>query len=485
MTTGNLDAQVRETHTGIVVLLGDRAFKAKKSIVTGFLDFSTPTRREEVCEREVTLNRRLAPDSYQGVGHFSGPVHGTAEPVIVMQRYPDSIRLASLVTNGHAVEEHLARIAEVLASFHADAARNPAIDAEGEGSAISARWQHNLDELTQISAGVIAEESLREINRLARQFISGRADLFNQRIAVRRIVDGHGDLLADDIFCVPGSPALLDCLEFDDRLRFVDGIDDAAFLAMDLEFLGRKDLADLFFEAYRRRAHDGAPQALKDFYVAYRAIVRGKVDCIRVAQGHSEAAADACRHIEMALMHLKAATVQLIVIGGGPGTGKTTLANALAQHVGAQVISTDDVRRELQASGAITGAAGDLNSGLYAPENVSLVYDEVLRHARRLLAAGSSVILDGTWRDVSQRGLAHELEDQSAVPLVELACSVPLSEASQRIRDRTSTTSDATPEIAAALSDYDLQSVDAVRIDTSRPLAESVAEAQQICCLAL
>jgi aminoglycoside phosphotransferase family enzyme len=135
MTTGNLDAQVRETHTGIVVLLGDRAFKAKKSIVTGVSGLSARRRGvKKVCEREVTLNRRLAPDSYQGVGHFSGPVHGTAEPVIVMQRYPDSIRLASLVTNGHAVEEHLARIAEVLASFHADAARNPAIDAEGEGS---------------------------------------------------------------------------------------------------------------------------------------------------------------------------------------------------------------------------------------------------------------------------------------------------------------------------------------------------------------
>ncbi len=219
---------------------------------------------------------------------------------------------------------------------------------------------------------------------------------------------------------------MLDCLEFDDRLRYVDGIDDAAFLAMDLEFLGRKDLGDFFLDEYSRSANDNAPRSLRDFCVAYRAVVRAKVDCIRVTQGHPDAAADAHRHIDIALEHLRSCTVRLIVIGGGPGTGKTTLAHALAQPIGAQVISTDDVRQELQRSGAIAGRVGDLNAGLYAPENVSAVYEEVLRRARSLLSNGSAVILDGTWRDAHQRQRARTVATETASPVVEFECSVPL-----------------------------------------------------------
>lgn len=479
---GDLNAQVRETHTGIVFLVGDKAYKAKKPLITDFLDFSTPERRKRACENEVALNRRLAPESYLGVGQFSGPGGGAAEPVVVMRRYPDDERLASLVTNSEPVHHHLCVIAEKLAHFHADAKRSHVIDTHGSVGAVAARWQQNLRELARHTATVPAE-SLREVARLVSRFGQSRAALFDQRIADHRIVDGHADLLADDIFCTSDGPAVLDCLEFDDHLRYVDGIDDAAFLAMDLEFLGRKDLADHFLDEYCRRAADTAPQALKDFYIAYRATVRAKVDCVRVAQGHPDAAADARKHIDIALDHLRAGTVRLVVIGGGPGTGKTTLSRALAQQIGAQVISTDDVRRELAQSGAITGAVGALDAGLYSPDNVSRVYDEVLRRAQLALSAGRSVILDGTWRDAHQRERAHKLAEETSVPMVEFSCSLPLEQASARIEGRRNSTSDATPEIAVALVELDAESEETHRIDTSRPLAESVAKVQQICSL--
>ena len=483
--TGNLGAQVRETHTGLVVLVGDKAYKAKKPVTTDFLDFSTPARREKACQREVTLNRRLAPDSYLGVAHFAGPRGGTAEPVIVMRRYADSTRLASLVTTGQPVQAHLRGIAQTLARFHSGATRSRKIDAHATVGAIAARWQQNLAELQKCADGAISAESVQEVRRLATQFIAGRAELFDQRIADRRIVDGHADLLADDIFCPPEGLAILDCLEFDDKLRFVDAIDDAAFLAMDLEFLGRADLGRFFLDEYSRHADDPAPAALKDFYIAYRAVVRAKVDCVRMTQGNLHAAADARRHIDVALQHLRAGTVRLIIVVGGPGTGKTTLSRALGEQVGAQVISTDDVRRQLQQTGAITGPAGDLDAGLYAPANVSAVYDEVLRRARRSLSNGSSVILDGTWRDARQRERARSLGEQVATPIVEFTCSVPLKEASRRIQERSGTNSEATPHIAAALAKGSEKSSYAHSIDTSRPLTDSVAEAQRICCLAI
>ena len=482
---GDLSAEVHETHTGVVVLVGDKAYKAKKPMVTDFLDFSTTERRERACVREVFLNSRLAPDSYLGIGHFSGPQGGPSEPVVVMRRYPDSCRLATLVKTGAPVEDHLASVAETLARFHEGAVQGWAIDACGTVNAISARWQENLDELHRYADAVLAGEALREVKRLAAQFIDGRTVLFAQRISDRRMVDGHADLLADDIFCMPGGPVVLDCLEFDDDLRHVDGIDDAAFLAMDLEFLGRKDLGEFFLERYRRQSGDNAPAALMDFYIAYRAVVRAKVDCVCFAQGRHEAVADARRHLDMALDHLSRGTVRLVLIGGGPGTGKTTLAHALAEQIWAQVISTDDARRKLQQKGVVDGTTGVLDAGLYSAENVAAVYDTVLRRARLYLGGGQSVILDGTWRDPRQRQRARELAVETAAPIIEFTCSLPMDEASARIENRSATTSDANPEIAAALATHEDVWFEAHPIDTGRPMVDSVAEAHELICLAV
>lgn len=480
---GNLDAQIHETHTGLVALIGDLAYKAKKPIRTDFLDFSTAEQRETACRREVELNSRLAPNSYLGVAHLVGPGNRPDEPVVVMRRYRDADRLSTLVKREAEVDDQLDVIAEILARFHRDAARGAVIDDQARAVSVWARWDENLTELARMS--LVLTEQLSEVRRLASQYLSGRSELFTDRIADGRIVDGHADLLADDIFYTPGGPAILDCLEFDDTLRYVDGVDDAAFLAMDLEFLGSPRLSAFFVDRYRHHAHDTAPQSLVDFYVAYRAVVRAKVDCIRVTQGRREAVTDACRHIDVALDHLRAATVQLVIVGGGPGTGKTTVSRALAEKLGAVVISTDDVRRDLHASGAIGGVAGELDTGLYAPKNVAAVYDEVLARARHALTHGRSVILDGTWRDIGRRQRAHRIAFETAVPVVEFTCSLPVVTAGERIASRSGTTSDATPEIAAALAEQGAAVVHGHPIDTSRPLHESVTEAQRVCSLAI
>jgi aminoglycoside phosphotransferase family enzyme/predicted kinase len=473
-------AEVHETHTGLVVLVGNKAYKTKKPIETAFLDYSTAELRERTCLREVELNRRLAPDTYLGVGRFADPGGGPAEPVVVMKRHPDNYRLATMVKHGLPVEAALADIADVLARFHDQAQRGRAIDAQGKVGSVSARWQDNLLELERFAGDVLEPESIRQVESLAWKYITGRAVLFTQRILDRRIVEGHGDLLADDIFCLPAGPELLDCLEFDDHLRCVDCIDDAAFLAMDLEFLGRKDLAEYFLECYRRCSGDNAPASLTDFYIAYRAVVRAKVDCMRFSQGNVEAATDASRHLSLAIEHLTAGVVRLGLIGGGPGTGKTTLAHGLAERVHAEVISTDDVRHELQKSDAISGDAGILDAGLYAPENVSAVYREVIRRADMLLTNGRSVILDATWRDPRHRDLAHELAEKTHSALLELVSTASLEAATDRVRRRPAGSSDATPEMVSALAATNGQWPDAHHIDTSRGLDASVDETEKL-----
>ncbi|WP_231982082.1 bifunctional aminoglycoside phosphotransferase/ATP-binding protein [Mycobacterium sp. E2327] len=469
---------VHETHTGVVVLAGDRAFKAKKPVLTDFLDFRTPERREFACHREVELNRRLSPDSYLGVAQLSDPGGGPAEPIVVMRRYRDEDRLASIArrdTDG-SVRGLLDTIAAVLARFHERAERGPAIDAQGEAAAIEKRWRDNLVELDRYP-DALAAEVLSRIRRLATEFIAGREPLFRRRVEDGLIVDGHGDLLADDIFCGQDEPALLDCLEFDDKLRYVDCIDDAAFLAMDLEFLGREDLGEHFLQRYAAHAARKAPPALAHFYVAYRAVVRAKTDCVRLSQGKPEAADDAARHLAIADEHLRSGAVRLALVGGNPGTGKSTVARALAEQVGAQVISTDDVRRELRDSGTIVGQAGVLDQGLYSPDNVAVVYETALRRARSLLGDGQSVILDGTWRDPELRARAHRLASETHSATVELMCSSTVDTAAGRITTRRPGNSEVTPQIAAAMAAERAGWDTAHRIDTSGALEESAREA--------
>ncbi|MGN7780524.1 AAA family ATPase [Mycolicibacterium sp. 22603] len=475
-------AAIHETHTGLVVLFGDRAYKLKKPVVTDFLDFSSVEAREYVCRRELALNRRIAPASYLGIAHLVGSPDSADEPIIVMRRHPAARCLAALVTEDAPVNAELDAIAERLADFHRTADRGHRVDTCATAEAVEARWRENLAELRGYTPDVLPPAGVAELAGLFLDFVATRRDIFGQRIDGRRIVDGHGDLQAADIYCLEEGPALLDCLEFDDDLRYVDGFDDAAFLAMDLEFLGRRDLGEYFLDQYRRRISDDAPPALVHFYIGYRAMVRAKVDCIRVAQGHPEAGADARRHLTIALEHLRMARVRLIIVGGGPGTGKTTLSRRLADEIGAQVLSTDDIRTELRDRGRIAGRPGTLQSGLYTRENVDRVYDEVCRRTQQLLAAGHTVILDGTWRDARHRAAVRTIAEDLTVPVLEFVCTTSLEEARSRIARRGPTSSDATAELAEPLTPDLDDWVEAHRVDTGRPLQMSVAEARRICC---
>lgn len=477
--------ELHETHTGLVVLAGDRAYKAKKPVVTDFLDFGTRERRERACLREIELNRRLAADSYLGLAHLVGPADGPGEPVIEMRRYPDAERLATMVARGQPAKGHLDGIAKQLAQLHADSPHNEEISAAGRDTVVVARWEQNLAELSRRAAALDAVGSIALIGRLFRQYVDGRTGLFEQRINQRRIVDGHGDLQAGDIFCTADGPVILDCLEFDDQLRYVDGIDDAAFLAMDLQFRGAGALADHFLAAYRLAAGDVAPPSLAYFYAAYRAIVRAKVDCIRMEQGDVVARSDALRHLELAIKNLRTATVRLILVGGAPGTGKSTVSRALAETIAAQVISSDDVRAELCGAGRLSGSAGQYGTGRYSPEQVELVYREMLNRAGLLLAQGRSVILDATWRDTDARRRARALGRDHRCPTVEMECSAPLGIAQERIRNRRDTTSEVTTEIAAALAQENSSWPEAHRIDTTEPLTASVDVALAVCRSAL
>jgi aminoglycoside phosphotransferase family enzyme len=241
-------AAVIETHAAVLFFVADRAYKMKKPVDLGFLDFRSRADREVVCHREVELNRRLAPDVYLGVADVLGPDGRPCEHLVVMRRMPADRRLSALVRSGVPVSGHLRRLARMLAAFHATAPRGPEISVEGTRDALRQRWTDTFTMLRPFRGRVLDAGVAARVEQLTHDFLAGREALFDDRIATGRIVDGHADLLADDIFCLDDGPRVLDCIEFDDRLRHVDVLDDAAFLAMDVEHLGAAGAARDFLD---------------------------------------------------------------------------------------------------------------------------------------------------------------------------------------------------------------------------------------------
>ncbi|MGY2059749.1 bifunctional aminoglycoside phosphotransferase/ATP-binding protein [Nocardia gipuzkoensis] len=470
-------AQLRETHTGLVVLCGDRAYKAKKPVVTDFLDFGTPENRERACARELELNQRLAPDVYLGLAHLTDPEGGADEPIIVMRRMPDASRLSATLTDPSREAVGLSALAETLARFHAGARRGADIDRAGTPAQLRRRWGSLLGPLRRYPHATSDPGIVVRAEHLAMRYIDGRTALLTERLADGRIVDGHGDLLAEDIFVVPDGFRILDCLDFDDELRYVDGLDDAAFLAMDLEFLGHPKESDAFLNAYLDAAEDSPPPSLRHHYIAYRAMVRAKTDHIRAGQGDAEAAGRAERHLDLAVEHLEQGAVRLVLVGGLPGTGKSTVAARLAAATGAVVISSDSVRAGLRATGSIAGAAGVFGVGAYRPAAKALVYAQMLEQARLRLERGVSVILDASWTDADQRARASALAEDTHSDLVPLRCNCPRTLAAERIGARPKGDSDATPAIAAALAATATPWPEAIVLDTEGPIESSISAA--------
>lgn len=208
------------------------------------------------------------------------------------------------------------------------------MDEQGTHEALSSRWEASFAEVRALSGDGTAPDGVEEIERLVRRCLVGREPLFGRRIERRRVVDGHGDLLAEDVFCLDDGPRVLDCLEFADPLRPVDGLDDSAFLAMDLEQLGAPEAAAFFLAEYGEYSGDPAPASLRHHYVAYRAFVRAKVSLIQARQGAPDAESAARRLITAALRHLRVSAVGPTLAGGLPGSGKSTLSGALADRLG-------------------------------------------------------------------------------------------------------------------------------------------------------
>jgi aminoglycoside phosphotransferase family enzyme/predicted kinase len=476
----NSPIEARETHISLLFFTPDRVFKLLKPVRTSFLDHSTAERRREAVAAELELNRRFSPDVYLGIAEMRE--HGVmSDAALIMRRLPDQRRLSGLLDETDA-DDHLRRVAHSVATVHAGAAPIHEPSAMTTAPGLLSLWESSFADIAAHVGPVISAREYDRISQLARNYLSHAEWLFDERTRQGFVRDGHGDLTADDIFMLDDGPRILDCLAFDPGLRVSDVLADIAFLVMDVERLTGAERARRLLRYYCELTGEHHPASLAHHYVGYRAHVRAKVELLRYAQGHAPSAAAAARYHRQTLDHLSRARQRVVLIGGGPGTGKTTVARALAAAYNWAVVDSDTLRKDLRRVDHDDHEVGK-HPDLYDRATTEATYAELCREAGALLRAGESVIVDATWADDTHRAIAAEVAGEHGAELVAFECRLAPELASARIRERQAAggdASDATPDVVARLAGQRHPWPGAHVLDTEWPLESVVAEAAAV-----
>jgi uncharacterized protein len=480
---------LKETHISKVFLTGELVYKIKKAVDLGFLDFSSVAKRRQCCEQEVSLNRRLSEGVYLGVAaitYSDGRFHlfgsGKAiEYAVRMRQLPDHRLLAARIQQGLVTVEQIEALAHRLTDFF-----------EQQGSAVSemaaACWGHvqsaceeNFRQTRSVTEDTLNPDQYRAVRSATRFFLSHQKALFDARGESGKIYDGHGDLRTDHIYYDdPGTYQIIDCIEFNSRLRHIDIASDLAFLAMDLDGRGASKLGDALVKVYVRRTGDYQAYALIPFYKCYRAMVRCKINCIRLKhnaigrKASLDARTRAIMYLTLAGRYAQQfARPTLWVVCGLPGAGKSTLARILSKTLMIDALRSDVIRKQ---------HAG-LEQGLYSPGAHRLTYTKMLLMARAALERNESVILDATFSEPEYRRKTMDLADELDCRIVFAECTAPAHLLKTRLAQREGSISVSD----ARLHHYELlnrryipwdvvKPTFRVRVDTTRPTHDCIQE---------
>lgn len=464
---GCVPVEVLQTHCSVVFLAGADVFKVKKPVNLGFLDYSTLARRKAACEAELRLNRRLAPDVYLGAVPVTRARGGLAlggrgeivDWAVHMRRLPAEATFDARLAAGRLGEEELALLARRLALFHAGAERGPDVQRDASFDRFAAVVRGNLEQARAcVGATLDAAVHARLVERTEAE-LERRRPLLEERHERGLPCDGHGDLRLEHVYLLDGAAGpevvLVDCIEFDDSFRRADPAGDVGFVAMDLEFAGRRSLADAFVRAYADAAADPRVAELVPLHVAYRHVVRGKVRGIEAretevdAESRARAAARSRAHFLAALSRLERPDLRpaLVLVSGLPGTGKSTLARALAARCGFERVSSDEMRKSL--AGAPPEARG---LPLYSQDWTERTYAALLSRARAALLAGGRVLVDASFHRRARREAFRALAAELRLPFLVLWCRAPRDLALARLASRRGDASDADAGVHEAMS---------------------------------
>jgi len=438
-----------ETHISWVLLTGTYAYKIKKPLNLGFLDFSTLEKRLFFCEEELRLNRRLAPSLYLEVipitGSSTTPVlGGTGKPIeyaVKMIQFSEAARLDRMLARGELHPEHVDLLAQELAEFHGRIDIAGADKPFGDPEHVHVPVMQNF---TQIRTRIEAQDQA-QLQRLEIWSESRFADLcksFENRKRDGFIRECHGDAHLANMVWHEQSVLLFDCLEFNDNLRWIDVMSEAAFLVMDLDDRGHPDLARRVLNAYLEHTGDYAGLAVFRFYQVYRALVRAKVACIRLGQSglnHDEikqGREEFRGYANLAERYTQPAPPALIITHGLSGSGKTWLSQQLLESIDVIRVRSDIERKRLHGLAPGERSGSGIDGGIYASDASQRTYARLAELADMILRAGYSVIVDAAFLKRGQREQLHDVAQDLRVPFVILDVQTPENILRQRLRQR-------------------------------------------------
>ncbi|OQW76941.1 MAG: hypothetical protein BVN35_05810 [Proteobacteria bacterium ST_bin11] len=433
---------VLETHISWVLLAGRYAYKIKKPVNLGFLDFSQLSQRHFCCQEEIRLNRRLAPGIYlqvTAIGGSPGQPRINGEPAVEyavkMRRFAAGKLLDTLLTRGEVTPAHIDSLAETIARFHTGLPANPNADF-GSPAAIEAPARQNFQQLLDLVNPEDAA-SIELLQESCRQAFLATENLFEQRQQSGFIRECHGDLHLGNIVLLRDRPVAFDGIEFSPELRWIDTISDAAFLIMDLLHRGRADLAYRFLNAYLQISGDYAGLGVLRFYLSYRAAVRAKIAGYRFAQTAAESARQEClNYLNLASSSLCPHKPALILTHGLPGCGKSVVSQILLEKHQLIRLRSDVERKRLFGLNPLQKSGSAINSGIYDPQASQKTYQHLLDLAQALLGYGYPVIVDAAFLKHAQRRPFQLLAQNLGIPFVILSIQAQDKVLRQRIRHR-------------------------------------------------
>ena len=442
---------VVQTHISFIFIVADEVYKVKKAVDFGFLDFTSLEKRKFYCEEEVRLNRRLAPEAYLGVEPITEDAVGRlalggkgriVEYAVRMKKLPQERMLGRLLAEGKCDPSIIDAVAAKLADFHRRAETGGRIDAMGGVETIRLNHEENFTQTAAYVGITIPRGRYNFIRAYDRNFVKGQEPLLRRRVAEHRIRDCHGDLHLEHI-CVDNGITIFDCIEFNERFRFGDVAAEVAFLAMDLDYNGYGTWAETFVEAYIRHAGDRDIRLLLNFYRCYYAYVRGKVVGFRINdpaiddRQRAEAQSTAARYFDLATTYAaRPVRPVLVLMAGLMGTGKSVLARNLAPRLGAEVIRTDVIRKELFAGHSQERHTEAFGGGIYSDDLTRRTYEKALELATELLKQGRSAIIDASFKRRAERLRAAEAAERANAGFYLVECVAPEGIVKERLDAR-------------------------------------------------
>lgn len=422
--------QLLETHISWLLLTGEFVYKIKKPLDLGFLDFSTLARRKHFCEEEYRLNHRLTPELYLGVvtiGRSAGKPRMACntnifEYALKLRQFEQTDMVDHALRSGVLHAEHIQRLAEDIAAFHQHIERAPPDSSYGSIESIAQPMEENFEQIARLTDSEQHRTILLHLHTLSLSELQRCTRLFEQRKKKGYIRECHGDMHLGNMVLIDNRIRLFDCIEFNPNLYWIDVISDIAFTVMDLEQRQHSGLANLLLNHYLEQTGDYTGIDLLKHYLAYRAMVRAKVACIRASQQavgkpeHELSLTDFHHYLKLALHYLDAFHPRLLITHGLSGSGKTTVTHELMQQLGAIRLRSDIERKRLHGLMPLDHSSDRPGLDIYQSGASEQTYTHLLQLTRQLLENGYPVIVDATFLNPTHRARFQSLANGQNCP---------------------------------------------------------------------